>query len=235
MSDSSQKTAPTGSGRRWLIHISAWAQLALSIALASTACYLYCLHRPTAKSEIFSSSAALLNDYAEALTTQRLVYEGLYGSLPPLRSNIQSIGEFSADLEQLAEKLLVLSKLQIPLVNTTPFASLASPARRLMDLAANNQEAMAAADRGLAAFDDDAHQQLLDLLDNTVLELQQNASRLQEQGQKALISMRLLLAFCIIIALLFSLNAGAMLAQNKPGALSSSCAKPDNDRQAPTP
>lgn len=235
MSNPRQKTAATGSGRRWLIHVSAWAQLALSIALACTACHLYSLHRPTAKSEIFSSSAALLNDYAEALTTQRRVYEGLYGSLPPLRSNIQSIGEFSADLQLLAEKLLVLSKLQIPLVNTAPFASLASPARRLMDLAANNQEAMAAVDRGLAAFDDNAHQQLMAVLDNTIMELQQNASRLQEQGRNALASMRLLLAFCILIALLFFLNACAMLLQNKVGALSSSCAKPDNDRQTPVP
>lgn len=188
------------------IKFAAWSQVILAVFLAAAAIYLYLLNRQATKSDVFKSSSALLNHYAGVLTTQRKVYEGFYEVLPPLRDNIQSIGAFSADIDRLADNLLAISKLHVPLVDLTPFASLAPSALRLKELAEDNLATMAAADKALSAFDVNAHQQVLDAIDNTILELKQNAIRLEERGRQVLVTMRTLLFISLVMSLLFFLN-----------------------------
>lgn len=188
---------------------SAWAHVILALFLAAAAMYLYLLNRRAAKSDVFESSAALLNHYASVLQTQKQVYVGFYEVMPPLRDNIQSIGAFSLDIAKLADNLLSISKMQLPLVDVAPFSSLATPAMRLKELADKNLETMTAADKALSAFDYDAHQQILSAIDNTILELQHNAIRLQEHGRQVLLTMRGLLCISLVMALLFFLNGSS--------------------------
>lgn len=205
------------------IKFSAWAQIILAVFLAAAAIYIYLLNRQATKSNVFESSAALLNHYASVLKTQRQVYEGFYEVLPPLRNNIQSIAAFSADIDKLADNLLGISKLQLPLVDVAPFASLAPPAQRLKELAADNLTTMTAADRALGAFDSNAHQQVLVAIDNTILELQHNAGRLQEHGRHVFITMRVLLFISLVMALLFFLNGISNLVQYNTSVKSNVC------------
>lgn len=205
------------------IKFSAWAQVILAVFLAIAAIYIYLLNRQATKSDVFESSAALLNHYASVLKTQRKVYEGFYEVLPPLRNNIQSIGAFSADIDKLADNLLGISKLQLPLVDVAPFASLATPAQRLKELAKDNLSTMAAADKALGAFDVNAHQQVLDAINNTILELQHNAIRLQEHGRQVLLTMRMLLFISLVMSLLFFLNGLSNLLQNNALVTTKSC------------
>ncbi len=207
----------------FFIKFSAWAQIILAVLLAFAAIYLYLLNRQATKSDVFESSAALLNHYAGVLKTQRQVYEGFYEVLPPLRNNIQSIGAFSADIEKLANNLLGISKLQLPLVDVAPFSSLATPAQRLKELAEDNLATMAAADKALGAFDVNAHQQVLGAIDNTILELQHNAIRLQEHGRQVLLTMRVLLFISLVMSLLFFLNGISNILQNNALVANKSC------------
>ena len=50
------------------IKFSAWAQVILAVFLAIAAIYIYLLNRRATKSDVFESSAALLNHYAGVLT-----------------------------------------------------------------------------------------------------------------------------------------------------------------------
>lgn len=215
------------------VKFAAWAQVILAVFLAAAAIYLYLLNQQATQSDVFKSSAALLNHYASVLITQRKVYEGFYEVLPPLRDNIQSIGAFSADIDKLADNILGISKLHLPLVDLAPFASLAAPAQHLKELAEDSLATMAAADKALSAFDVDAHQQVLDAIDHTILELQQNAVRLEERGWQVLVTMRTLLFISLAMSLLFFLNGiSSIMLSNALVTGKSNCA---DDAEPATP
>ena len=179
-------------------------QLILAVALAVVSCLLYWNNRHLADSRHLQLIQDTLKSYDEVLETHAKVYWSFYESLHTHRKTIQSLSDLNQALTPLAATMRELADLSI--LGKKPLGSCRDFADSLLQTSKNINASLQDTDQTLAAFDGEAHQAILNAIDNTRSDIAAVSDELEHQKAVIRQTSLLMLAFGLILSALFLLG-----------------------------
>ncbi|MBQ4479644.1 MAG: hypothetical protein II943_03295 [Victivallales bacterium] len=175
--------------------------------LFSIACIACCAFLMSITDRLVSQSQVkaletTMRTYADALDSVRDEIDVTGSQIPVYALTLKKSAQIFRDAQRAADDLEKLTAIEIPLVgNMKPFGAMEEIARDLRDFLPQFSRSLDAAEKSLSGYTEENHDKLIDSIDKTVLLLNINADKLEEQVDALLKGINGLLTVFILAGL----------------------------------